>query len=162
MLYIIDEESVLTKEYEQLAEITIEKALKFLKFEYPYEVNLTMVDSEEIHSLNRDYRQVDKVTDVLSFPMIEFIVPCDYKILKENYMEFINPENNNVMLGDIVLNMDRVIEQAKEYGHSLEREFSFLILHSILHLLGYDHIQEDDEKIMIEMQKRIITQIKEV
>lgn len=105
-----------------------------------YELSITFVDKDEIHKLNREYRKVDRPTDVLSFPMNE---------------EFLI-EGVDSMLGDIVICMDIAKDQAKEYGHSLDREIMYLTCHSMLHLLGYDHIEEDDKKIMRGKEKEVM------
>ncbi|WP_138159281.1 rRNA maturation RNase YbeY [Peptoniphilus catoniae] len=101
-------------------------------------VSVSFVNSSEIQSLNRDFRNVDRVTDVLSFPIDD-----EFRI-------------ENRILGDIVINTARVISQAKEYGHSEEREFSYLTVHSTLHLLGYDHEDEEDKNIMRAKEKIIM------
>lgn len=108
-----------------------------------YEVSITFVDKDEIHKLNREYRKVDRPTDVLSFPMNE---------------EFLI-EGVDSMLGDIVICMDIAKDQAKEYGHSLDREIMYLTCHSMLHLLGYDHIDEDDKKIMRGKEKEVMKKL---
>ena len=108
------------------------------------EVSLTFVDGQEIKALNRDYRGVDSVTDVLSFPMIE---------------DFNDTIEEEILLGDVVINMDRVKEQAEEYGHSLEREATYLFVHSICHLLGYDHMEPDEAKVMEAKQEEILTKL---
>lgn len=107
-----------------------------------YEIGLTFVTKDEIKDLNNEYRKIDKVTDVLSFPLID---------------DFASDET---LLGDVVISYDVAVEQAKEYGHSLEREIMFLFTHSILHLLGYDHIEDDDRLIMEERQKEILDELK--
>lgn len=112
-----------------------------------FEVSVTFVDKEEIQELNRDFRNKDSVTDVLSFPTLDEeseIVPFD---------------NEAIALGDVIICADRCKEQAEEYGHSLEREVAYLTIHSVLHLLGYDHMNEDEEKIMTEKQKEIIKKV---
>lgn len=108
-----------------------------------YEVSITFVDKYEIHKLNREYRKVDRPTDVLSFPMNE---------------EFLI-EGVDSMLGDIVICMDIAKDQAKEYDHSLDREIMYLTCHSMLHLLGYDHIDEDDKKIMRGKEKEVMRKL---
>lgn len=112
------------------------------------EVNLTVVDNEEIHKMNFEYREKDSATDVLSFPM-------------SDGEEFdINPETNRIMLGDIVISAEKAAEQAKEYGHSFEREMCFLATHSMFHLLGYDHeVGEDEEKIMFQKQDKVLQKL---
>ena len=103
------------------------------------EVSLTIVSPEEIRELNRDYRGKDSVTDVLSFPQFE----PDEEV----------PEDGEIMLGDVVINVDRVKTQAEEFGHSFEREFVYLFTHSILHLLGYDHEEEDEKALMRKLEE---------
>ena len=107
------------------------------------EISLTFVNGEEIREINRTYRNVDSVTDVLSFPMIE------------DFNDII--EEEEILLGDVVINMDRVKEQAEEFGHSLEREAVYLLVHSVCHLLGYDHMEEDDKIEMRAREEEIMT-----
>jgi probable rRNA maturation factor len=99
------------------------------------EISITFVDEEQIHVLNREHRNVDSPTDVLSFP------------LAENGQFDINPENGAKMLGDIILNIPWVVKQAKEFGHSFQREIAYLTAHSMLHLLGYDHVEGGMEAV---------------
>ena len=110
-------------------------------------VNIVDVSPEEIQRMNKMYRDVDKVTDVLSFPMLD-----DIKEI-ENEPDFMLGECN---IGDIYINPIRAKEQACVYGHSLRREYCFLALHGLLHLLGYDHIKKDEEKIMFDLQDKIL------
>lgn len=125
-----------------------EEALAEEEIEDEAEVNLTVVDNEEIHKMNLEYREKDAATDVLSFPM-------------SDGEEFdIDPETNRIMLGDIVISAERALEQAKEYGHSFEREMCFLATHSMFHLLGYDHeVSEEEEKIMFEKQEKVLQKL---
>lgn len=124
------------------AQKTIEEVLRVEKIEENVEVSLSIVDKDEIHILNRDYRDVDRPTDVLSFPMDE-----------EGFDQDGNPI---LLLGDIVICLDVAKEQAVDFGHSLEREIMYLICHSTLHLLGYDHIEEDDKREMRSKEKEIM------
>ena len=103
-------------------------------------IDVTIVDGPTIREMNRDYRDKDAVTDVLSFPMYEF-----YNGQAEEPLEP-DPESGCVMLGDMILNYDRAREQAADFGHSTERECGFLTVHSVLHLLGYDHEREEDDR----------------
>ncbi len=119
-------------------------------------VNIIITDSEGIRELNASYRGIDSPTDVLSFPGIFFDKAGDFKIKEEEMADYIDPETGLVVLGDIVVNLDRVIKQAEEYGHSELREYAFLIAHSILHLCGYDHMEDDEAKIMEEKQESIL------
>ena len=113
----------------------------------PCEISFSLVIPEEIQELNAEYRNIDKETDVLSFPMLEF--PEDEDML--TYETGIP-----VMLGDIVISTKRAAEQAEEYGHSLEREICYLSVHSVLHLLGYDHMEEDEKRVMRAREKAIM------
>ena len=133
----------------------IETALSIEEFPCEAEVDLTLTDDEAIHELNRTYRSIDRATDVLSFPLIEYPSAGDFSEL-EDCDDFFSPESGEAMLGDIVISVDHVREQAESFGHSLKREYAFLICHSMLHLMGYDHM-EDDERIEMEAeQKRIM------
>ena len=121
---------------------TIEEVLKVENFNENAEVSLSIVDKDTIHKLNKDYRNVDRETDVLSFPMDE---------------EAFDDEGNPIfLLGDIVICLDVAKNQAAEFGHSLEREMMYLICHSTLHLLGYDHIEEDDRVKMRAKEKEVM------
>ena len=124
------------------AQKTIEEVLRVEKIEENAEVSLSIVDKDQIHILNRDYRDVDRPTDVLSFPMDE-----------EGFDQDGNPI---LLLGDIVICLDVAKEQAVDFGHTLEREIMYLICHSTLHLIGYDHIEEADKKEMRAKEKEIM------
>ncbi len=133
----------------------LESALKHLNQPSELlEMSLSIVDEEQIKQLNNQFREVDKVTDVLSFPTCDnptrgaITVVCDE----------VNPETDLVNIGDVVICLQRAKEQAVEYGHSLKRELSFLAVHGLLHLLGYDHITEQDEQQMVQLQKEILQQ----
>lgn len=120
-------------------------ALKYEKFEGDAEVNITFVDENEIKALNKNFRNKDAVTDVLSFP------------LGENGEYDTNPETDCKMLGDVVICLKRAYEQADSYNHSIRREICFLVVHSLLHLLGYDHeTANEDEEIMFRKQNEIL------
>lgn len=127
-----------------------------LECEYEAECNLLITSLNDIRIMNKENRNIDSATDVLSFPMIEFEQPCDYSCLNENDYSQFDPESGMLMLGDIVIAYDRVISQAREYGHSVKRELSFLIVHSILHLFGYDHITDEERTTMEDKQRMIL------
>ena len=126
----------------------------FVKCPYEPEISVTLVTKEEIHELNRTHRNVDRPTDVLSFPMMEYDAPADFSGEKFCKTLTVSPES-----GDIVLCSEVVCEQAEEYGHSLLREFSFLVVHSLLHLFGYDHMEEDEREEMEEKQREIMKKL---
>lgn len=133
----------------------------FSKFNIPYDFSATLiaVSNDEIKEINNEQRGIDKATDVLSFPAIDFetegILP-DIEDQKEIYFD---PENDSLYMGDIILSLDKVKEQAEEYGHSMYREFSFLLIHSCLHLMGYDHMEKDEEIRMFDLQKEILEEL---
>ncbi|MDO4398482.1 MAG: rRNA maturation RNase YbeY [Oscillospiraceae bacterium] len=122
--------------------------LTFEDFNEPAEISVTFVDDERIHELNREYRNVDRSTDVLSFP------------LGENGVYDKNPENGACLLGDIVISVETAVRQAETYGHSLQREIGFLTVHSMLHLLGYDHVNGGIEEVrMREKEEHVLTEL---
>lgn len=141
-------------------EETVTKVIRQALFQegcqYETEVNLLITDKEGIREYNRDYRGIDKDTDVLSFPGVDYENPADFSIAEANENDYFNPDTGELILGDIILCEERIREQAEEYGHSLLREFSFLIAHSVLHLLGYDHIEPDEEADMFARQEKIL------
>ena len=120
------------------------------------EVSVTLTDDAHIHALNRAYRNVDRPTDVLSFPMAEYERPGDFSIFRGGDPELFNPDTGDFFLGDIVLNLDRIESQAREYGHSERRELAFLTAHSMLHLFGYDHMAEGERSEMERRQREIL------
>ena len=126
---------------------------------YEPEISVTLVTKEEIHRLNREFRQVDRPTDVLSFPMMDYDSSADFSGRSFEESLTISPETGEIVLGDIVICSDVVREQAEEYGHSELREFSFLVVHSLLHLFGYDHMEEEERIEMEEKQREIMNQL---
>ena len=143
-----------------IAEEVISASLDYMNCPYEAQVNLLITNNEEIHQINLEQRQIDRPTDVLSFPMVEYETPGDFEILEEDeYMDCFEPDSGELMLGDIVISADKVLEQAEEYGHSVKREYAFLITHSMLHLMGYDHMTEDEAKEMERLQEEILAQL---
>lgn len=147
-------------DYEALAERVITFCLEHEEFPYEAEVNLTLTDNEGIHEINRDYREIDRPTDVLSFPMLSYEAPGDFSFLEEERDDDFNPDTGEALLGDIIISVDKVKEQAESYGHSEEREFAFLITHSMLHLFGYDHMETEEAAVMEEKQKILLDTMK--
>ncbi len=139
----------------ELAEKVINAALDYVNCPYEAEVNLLLTMNDEIQEMNRNFRSIDRSTDVLSFPMIDYKEAGNFDFL-EDVMDAFHPESGELMLGDIVISKEKVIAQAEEYGHSIEREYAFLIAHSMLHLFGYDHMEEDERIIMEQKQKEIL------
>lgn len=126
-------------DYRETARQVIETALAQEGCPYEAEISLTLTTDEEIHKVNREFRGIDRPTDVLSFPMVEYEAPADFSGVEKEQADCFNPETGELMLGDILISVDKVKEQAKKYGHSQRREYAFLIAHSMLHLMGYDH-----------------------
>ncbi|MCI8408242.1 MAG: rRNA maturation RNase YbeY [Lachnospiraceae bacterium] len=151
-------EKKLEFDYEFLIKKVIMAVLDYEGCPYEAEINIVLTDNEEIHKINREYRQIDHPTDVLSFPMIEYETPGDFSKVEED-MSVFHPETGELMLGDIMISVDKITEQAMEYGHSQERELGFLVAHSMLHLCGYDHIKEDEREIMEAKQREIMEQL---
>lgn len=127
----------------------------------PYEalVNVLLTDDEGIREYNRQYRGIDRATDVLSFPNMEFDRPGDFSRAEESEADYFDPDSGELVLGDIILSVDKVVEQAESYGHSRLREFAFLVTHSMLHLCGYDHMEESDAAVMEEKQRKLLEKL---
>ena len=109
--------------------------------------------------MNREFRGIDRPTDVLSFPMIEYQKPGVFDFLEER-PDCFDPESGRLMLGDIVISKEKVLSQAEEYGHGVKREYAFLVVHSILHLSGYDHMEDGERRVMEELQEKILQKLK--
>ncbi len=134
------------KALEQAIETIVLDSLRYEGFDENCEVSISIVDNAEIQQINKQFRNIDRPTDVLSFPMLTF---AENEIIERN-------ENGEIVLGDIIISLEKAKEQAEEYGHSLKREIAFLTAHSMLHLLGYDHIEPEEEKEMFAKQKEIL------
>ena len=162
MLYIDDRQEKIkpTEELIDKIKATIDFALKEEGVKIPYQISLLFVDNEEIREINKENRNIDKVTDVLSFPMLDYE---EDKVFKDIYLNYEFDETfkdgDELVLGDIVLSLERALEQSIEYNHSFEREASYLVVHSVLHLLGYDHMEEDEKKIMRSEEEKILSKM---
>ena len=143
---------------EELAKEVINKAIEMEGFPFEAQVSLTLVDEETIKAINNDTRNIDRVTDVLSFPMLELSAPSDFSNIEEDDGNF-DYETGEALLGDIVICVQKVKAQALEFGHDEKREFAFLIAHSMLHLFGYDHMSEEEEKVMFSRQEEILSSL---
>jgi probable rRNA maturation factor len=144
--------------YEDIIKNVVMESLDYEGCPYEAEVNVLITDNETIRQINKEYRKIDKPTDVLSFPMIEYEVPSHFEHLEEMVNDYFNPETGELLLGDIVVSVDKVEEQAKNYGHTPKRELAFLIAHSMLHLCGYDHIEDEERLEMERKQSEILNQ----
>ena len=155
-LYFEEEGAVtLPLDCEKTGRVAVETALDILGCPYEAEVSLLLTTNEEIHRMNLEFRDVDRPTDVLSFPMIDFAGPGNFDGLEEREDCF-DPETGELSLGDIVISKEKVLSQAEAYGHSVLREYAFLIVHSVLHLTGYDHMEPSERSVMEEQQRRIM------
>ncbi|MCM1144339.1 MAG: rRNA maturation RNase YbeY [Blautia sp.] len=127
----------------------------------PYEVcvNVLLTDKEGIRNCNKEYRQIDKETDVLSFPAMTFEEAGDFSIAEEAEADCFDLTTGELILGDIMISADRVVSQAREYGHSQLREFAFLVAHSMFHLCGYDHMTEEEAALMNQKQEAVLQQL---
>lgn len=123
---------------------------------FEVQVNLLITDNEGIRQYNRDFRKIDAPTDVLSFPNLEYERTADFEGAAALEADCFDPERGELILGDIILSADRVLSQAAEYGHSIRREFAFLVAHSMLHLCGYDHMEAGEAEIMEQKQKQVL------
>lgn len=160
MIFYIDKECDIDFSFDMdaVAKLVVETALDYVRCPYEVEINLLITDNEGIREYNRDYRNMDKETDVLSFPNVDFEAPADFSKVEDKFEDYFNPDSGMLILGDMVISVPKVIEQAKTYGHSEKREFAFLIAHSMLHLCGYDHI-DDTERTEMEKHQEAILEI---
>ncbi len=144
-------------DYTQLIEKAISVGLACENISCEVDICVLVVGNKKIKKLNNEFRNIDKITDVLSFPMIDFSEQnkSKDKIIKKHLTVF----SNSVNLGDIVVSYEKALEQSKQYGHSIEREMVFLVIHSLLHLLGYDHILSRDDTLMRQRQREIINEL---
>ena len=145
-------------EYEELAKKVVQKVLDMEGCPYDAQVNLVLTDNEEIQRVNTEFREIAAPTDVLSFPMIPFETQADYAIVEEDESYF-DLDTDELLLGDIMISVDKVFAQAEEYGHSVTREFCFLVAHSMLHLLGYDHMTPEEAVVMENKQRTALDEL---
>lgn len=161
MTFNIEVETKLALEfdYKEIIHRVINEVLDYEACPYESEVNLILTDNEEIHKINKEYRNIDAPTDVLSFPMIDYEVAGDFSLVEQSQEDYFNPETGELVLGDIIVSIDKVLEQAKNYNHSVMREFAFLIAHSMLHLCGYDHMEPEEARTMEAKQREILEKL---
>ncbi len=161
MTITVDMESRTTLDLpcEELIEKVVIGAMDYVECPYEACVSVLLTDNDEIARINLEQRQVDAPTDVLSFPMLEYETPGDFDFLEEECWSYFHPETGELLLGDIVISVDKVIEQAEKYGHTEERELAFLVAHSMFHLFGFDHMDEDERKVMEEKQADLLDQL---
>ena len=160
MTISIEKETELTLDfdYEAVLRRVVEGAIAYEECPYEAEVNILLTDDPEIHAINLAQRQIDRPTDVLSFPMCEYPTPGDFSEL-ENDPGCFHPGTGELLLGDIVISIDHVKEQAEKYGHSELRELAFLAAHSMFHLMGYDHMEEEERLVMETRQRELMDRL---
>lgn len=161
MHFYIENETDTTFEFDidKIVESVVLEVLDTEGCPYEAQVNVLLTDNEGIRSFNRDYRNIDKETDVLSFPNLDFDTPGFYEIDEDMEAAYFDPETGELVLGDIIISVEKVIEQAASYGHSNKREFAFLVAHSMLHLSGYDHMEQEEAKVMKEKQEMVLRKL---
>lgn len=140
----------------EVADAVMEQVLVSEKCPFQAQINLLITDNEGIHAYNAQFRQIDRETDVLSFPNVDYAFPADFSKLRPEQADYFDPDSGELILGDIIISADKVKEQAKQYGHSEKREFAFLVAHSMLHLCGYDHMEPEEAKVMEEKQETVL------
>lgn len=140
-------------DYEQLIKDVISAVTESEGCPYDFQASVVITDNESIKAVNSEFRDIDRETDVLSFPMHQYETPADYDELTDDDFD---PETEELLLGDIMISYEKAVAQAAEYGHSVKREIAFLTAHSVLHLLGYDHMEDEDRKIMEEKQESVL------
>ena len=149
----IDVTDEFIKEIEEVCVYALEKEEVIQKCQ----ISLLFVNNEEIREINKETRNIDKVTDVLSFPMLDYPKGKVFKdVYKDKKFDVMYMDQDELVLGDMVLSLERAMEQSEEYNHSFKREVCYLIVHSILHLLGYDHMEDEEKKIMRSREEEIL------
>lgn len=146
-------------DFETIEKKVVEACLDYEECPYEAEVSILLTDDAQIKQINQEFRGIDAPTDVLSFPVIDYDIPGDFSNLEEAVADYFHPESGELLLGDIVISLDRAKLQAEEYGHSLMRELAFLTTHSMFHLFGYDHMEEDERRIMEEKQNIVLDKL---
>ena len=147
-------------DYETVIKAVIEEAVEFEQCPYETEVNVILTDNDAIRDINREYREIDTPTDVLSFPMITYDEPADFEMIEAAEIEdYFNPETGELVLGDIIISVEKVMAQAEEFGHSTKRELAFLVAHSMMHLFGYDQMTPEEAAVMEDKQNQVLINI---
>ena len=161
MQYFVENETECNFDFdiEKVVESVVIEVLDSEGCPYESQVNVLLTDNEGIRMFNKEYRNIDKETDVLSFPNLDFEEPGFYEVDEEAEADYFDPESGELILGDIIISVDKVKEQSESYGHSQKREFAFLVAHSMLHLAGYDHMEPDEAKVMEAKQEAVLQKL---
>lgn len=158
--YVENETSVeFDFDIKEILDAVMDQVLTMEDCPYEAQVNLLVTDEEGIRGFNQEYRRIDAPTDVLSFPMVSFEREGDFSLVEEQEADCFDPESGELLLGDIIISAPRVTDQAEKYGHSIKREFAFLVAHSMLHLCGYDHMEEHEAKEMEAKQEQVLCKL---
>ena len=144
---------------EETVKLVAEKVLDTENCPYETQINVLLTDNMQIRFFNKEYRDIDRETDVLSFPNLEIESAGVFEIEEDEEADFFDPESGELILGDIIISVDKVKEQAESYGHSVRREFAFLVAHSMLHLCGYDHMETDEARVMEKKQEDVLASL---
>ncbi len=161
MHYFIENETdeVFDFNVDEVVKAVVDEVLDTEQCPYESQVNVLLTDNEGIRQFNKEYRDIDKETDVLSFPNLDFEMPGDFDIDEDAEADYFDPESGELILGDIIISVDKVKEQAESYGHSRKREFAFLVAHSMLHLSGYDHMEPEEAQVMEKKQEAVLQKL---
>ncbi|WP_337538600.1 rRNA maturation RNase YbeY [Suilimivivens sp.] len=143
----------------EILESVMEEVLASENCPYEAQVNLLITDNDGIQEYNRQFRDKDMPTDVLSFPMIPFRTEADFSVAEEAEADYFDPDSGELILGDIIISAERVFQQAESFGHSPKREFAFLTAHSLLHLCGYDHMVPEEAAVMEKKQEAVLEKL---
>lgn len=141
---------------QEVTDLVVKEVLRMEECPYETSVNLLLTTAEEVRRLNAEYREIDRTTDVLSFPNLNFDAPGDFSDAEQHELDCFDPDSGELLLGDIIINSEKVREQAASFNHSLKREFAFLVAHSMLHLCGYDHMEPEEAAIMEARQEEVL------
>lgn len=161
MQYFIENETEVNFEFDvnEIVKLVVDEVLDMENCPYESQVNVLLTDNAGIRFFNKEYRDIDRETDVLSFPNVDFEEPGVFEIDEDSEADYFDPESGELILGDIIISVDKVTEQAQNYGHSKLREFAFLVAHSMLHLSGYDHMEPEAAKVMEAKQECVLTKL---
>ena len=161
MTFFVENETDVTYDFdvEQIVEMVALEVLDSEECPYEAQINVLLTDNEGIREFNKEYRDIDRETDVLSFPNLDFEQPGDFEIDEDMEADYFDPDSGELILGDIIISVDKVEEQAESYGHSKKREFAFLVAHSMLHLCGYDHMEAEEAVVMEAKQEAVLTKL---
>lgn len=150
-------ETIFSFDLQETAKRVLYAVLEEENIKQDVEISVLLTDEQTIKEINSQFREIEKATDVLSFPAIDYAIPGQLPSVLTDDM--FSPETKDFILGDIVISVSHLISQAEAYGHSQLREYAFLLTHSLLHLLGYDHMEDKDRKIMENKQRIILEKL---